>query len=384
MKIVHVISGLEVGGAELMLLRMASCGALAGDNVHVVSLTTTGQLGPEFTNAGVRVTTLGGCRGRPSVALLQRLVGLLRAERPTVVQSWMYHSDLLAGVATRFVRSPRPPVVWGVRGGFLDWTQTSVLTRLTVHACAIASSQLPAKIVVCSEVAREFHRQLGYDDSRMILIPNGIDTTRFRPDEDARASTRSELFLPADVVLIGSAARFHPQKNHKALIRAFAHVHRRRPRTHLVLCGTGVNHANTMLLKWIHEAGVTPAVHLLGLRQDMPRLTAALDLAVCSSTFGEAFPNVLVEAMSCGVPCVSTEVGDARAIIGRTGELVPPHDVDALADAILRLIDAGQTGRRQLGAAARSRAETEYALELAVRRFNDVHLQVAQTASEVV
>lgn len=373
-----MISGLEVGGAEVMLLRLASRAASTCDDVHVVSLTTSGPIARQLVEAGVQVTALGGTRGRPSVALVQRLVRLLRAEKPTVVQSWMYHSDLVAGLAARFWQRERLPVVWGIHSGSLDWGRISLMTQYTVRACALVSSYLPAKIIVCSEAAREFHRRLGYDDSRMIVIPNGIDTNRFRPDEAARAAVRAELAVSEDAVLIGSAARFHPQKDHRTLINAFSEVHRRRPQAHLVLCGEGVDQANAVLLKWIVDARVTSAVHLLGLRQDMPKLTAAFDVAACSSTFGEAFPNVLVEAMSCGVPCVSTDVGDARSMIHRSGEIVAPRDVHGLANAVLRLIDAGRRGRDSLGAAARSRVESEYGLELAVRRYNDVHLQVAR------
>src|SRR5207244_670144 len=141
-----------------------------------------------------------------------------------LVQSWMYHADLAAGLAGRL--GAGVPVVWGIRNGSFDWARTPIMTRLTVRACAATSSRLPARIIVCSEAARTYHRALGYDDSRMVVVPNGVDAQAFRPDPAARATFRAELGLPEDALLIGSAARFHPMKDHATLIQAFGQAHR--------------------------------------------------------------------------------------------------------------------------------------------------------------
>jgi glycosyltransferase involved in cell wall biosynthesis len=206
----------------------------------------------------------------------------------------------------------------------------------------------------------------------MVVIPNGFDLSELRPDPAARQDVRRELEVGERAPLVGMAARFHPQKDHASFLEAAKILHGRLPDVRFLLCGDGVTCENRALSDRVRQAGLADHAHLLGVRGDVPRLLAALDVAVLSSV-GEAFPLVLGEAMACGVPCVATDVGDAARIIGETGEVVPPRDPAALAAALERVLNLEPERRRELGMAARQRIEENYSIERIAKRYEDLY-----------
>jgi glycosyltransferase involved in cell wall biosynthesis len=375
MKVVHIISGLEGGGAEMMLFKLLQVWDRRRDDVEVISLTDRGVIGEKIERIGVRVSTLNMPRGRPSLGGIVRLTGRLRRLPPAIVHCWMYHGNLIGGLSARF--AGQRAVIWGIRSSNLDEIGNRRSTRWTVKAGAILSSSLPQKIVSCSEVALKIHADLGYDAGRMTVIPNGFDTSRFKPDEVARSEVRAELNLRNDVLLIGFVARFDPQKDHRGFIDAARHLIASGIDAHFMLCGTGIDQCNTTLVQWIAEAGLLERFHLLGRRDDIPRLTAALDLAACSSSFGEAFPNILGEAMACGIPCVATDVGDSAYIIGDTGFVVPPSAPELLAKAWSRMLTIDASTRRELGEAARRRVAEKFELGAIATRFAQLYCEMS-------
>ncbi len=365
MRLAHIITGLDTGGAERMLLRL-------GERLHpdfeqsVISLTGAGPVAEELRAAGVEVVALGMSPSRPNPLDLWRLTQLLQRWKPDVVQTWMYHADLVGGLAARLagIRA----VAWNIRNNDLSPEKTSPRTRALVGWLARLSGWLPARIVCCSEAARRTHVALGYADDRFQVIPNGFDLRRFSPNPEARAGVRAELGLPPEAPLIGLIARFDPQKNHAGFLAAAGSLHRQSPDVHFVLAGRDVVPGNRPLLEWANAAGVSAVIHLLGERQDIPRLTASLDLATLAS-WGEAFPNVLGEAMACGVPCVATDAGDAALIIGDCGRVVPREDMTALAAAWLELLELPATQREALGNAARERIARHFNLDGIADRY---------------
>jgi len=367
-KILHVITGLSTGGAEMMLFKLLS--RLVRENVgnEVISLTGSGPVGERIAGLGVKVHALGMGRALPSPLKFFSLARMIRESQPDIVHAWMYHANLLAGVAAKFARSP--PVIWGIRQSNLDPRLSKRSTILTASLGARLSTRLPARILCCSAVARDVHEALGYAPEKMAVIPNGFDLERFRPDGEARIAVRRELGIEPDAPLIGLVARFDPQKDHRSFIRAAARLLESDRSAQFLLCGEGTNADNRELGEWIRAAGIGANCHLLGLRDDMARINAALDIAVSSSAFGEGFSNAVAEAMACGVPCVVTDVGDSSLMVEDTGRVVAPKDSDALAGALAGLLEIGAESRAKLGRAARRRIEENYSLpDIAARHL---------------
>jgi len=373
--ILHLITGLEAGGAERMLVRLA--GATDRDRFRsvVVSMTDRGSFGPVLEAGGIELRLLGMRRGRADPTGLSRLGQILREVRPDVVQSWLYHADFLA-LAARLLSRRVPRLVWNIqctdmRGDGLSRTG-AVLRRLLAWSAAI-----PDAIVVNSGAGRDFHASIGYRPRRWEMIPSGIDTREFRPDPAARTSFRQELGLDNETVLVGLAARFHPMKDHPTFLAGAARLAASDRRTRFVLSGTGTDAGNPQLTDAVARLGIADRVILLGERRDMPAFFAALDICALSSAYGEGCPNVLGEAMACGVPCVATDVGDSAAVIGDTGVVVPARDPAALAAGIERLIGLGAGGRQALGARARARIEQGYELGKIVARYEALYQELA-------
>lgn len=378
MRVVHLISGLSVGGAENMLCKLLQARTIA--DAHVISLTTDGLVGERIRALGVGTTVLGLRRGLPGPGALARLVSVVRQLRPDVLQTWMYHSDLLGGLAARALGGIR--VAWGIRTSTLDPQRTKRTTRWTRRACALLSRRLPDVIVSCSQVAADLHVGLGYARERMRVIPNGFDLEQFRPDPTARLEVRRELGIPQDAAVVGMAARFDPQKDHAMFLRAAALVAKRRGNVVFVLCGDGTSPANPSLSPLIGGGGLEADVRMLGRRDDMPRLVASWDVAALSSSYGEGFPNSIGEAMSCAVPCVATDIGDTRHLVRETGIVVPPRDAEAFGAALIELLDLPPSDRLRMGQAARERMRTEFSIERIAACFEALYHDLAGAPRE--
>lgn len=366
-RILFLTTGLYAGGAELMLLRLLSHLDRQRFQPSVISLLRLGPVGAKIQQLGIPVRSLGMEPGIPNLASLWRLVSWLRRNRPHVMQTWMYHADLLGGVAAWL--AGHIPIVWGVRHSDPFTQGYGPLTVPTVKLCARLSRWIPERIVCCSEASRQAHVAVGYTADKMLVIPNGVDLTALKPDPTARDLIRQNLSIPSEAPVIGLVGRFHPQKDHKNFVRAAKLLVSMRPSVHFVLCGQDVTWDNRELSTWIDEAGIRANCHLLGRREDVPQLMASFDLATSSSCFGESFANVVSEAMSCEVPCVVTDVGDSAHIVGPTGIVVPPHDAPALAQAWERMLDLGREQLLQTGLRARQRVQSHFNLPAIVDRY---------------
>jgi glycosyltransferase involved in cell wall biosynthesis len=267
-------------------------------------------------------------------------------------------------------------VIWNIRCGKPDPAIHKRATYWTSRACAAASSVTPARIICCSQAALEGHAAAGYDRSKMVVVPNGFDTAAFRPDARWRVSVRNELGLPAEALLIGMIARFDAAKDHATFCRAAAIVSRANPHVHFVLCGPQITAGNRALMSCVEEVGIAQRCHLLGPRSDVPRLMASLDILV-SSSLVEGFSNVLGEAMSSAVPCVATDVGDSRLIVGDTGYVVPVRAPELLARNVMAMIEMGTERRTLMGAAARRRVTEKFSLAAAARKYEMTYEELA-------
>ena len=341
---------------------------------EVVSMTYKGPVGEQIEALGVPVRELGMERGSPNPWYVFRLAAWLRNSRPDIVQTWMYHANIVGGFAAKLTGGI--PVVWGIHASRLESRSSKRLTMWTVRASARLSASLPARIVSASRSAHRLHAEIGYDRDKMQVIPNGFDLDHFAPDAAARISVRRELDLADDATLIGMVARVDPQKDHGNFINAAALLRTRLPDAHFLLCGSGVTEANQWMSELVRGAGIGVKCHLLGKRDDIPRLTAALDVATTSSSYGEAFPLVIGEAMASGVPCVVTDVGDSAYIVGETGRVVPVGDPYALAMGWLDIVAKPADERRAMGEAARARVVSLFSVDDVVSRYQDLYREL--------
>ena len=366
MKILHIITDLSTGGAEIMLLKLLERLSPRFQS-HVVSLTDSGEIGERIIAMGVPIETLGMSPGVPSLQGLLRLFRRIRQLQPDMVQTWMYHADLVGGLATRLAGIKA--LAWNIRNSDLSPNKTKQSTQIVVRLCARLSSRFPARILCCSVAARRIHEKLGYAAEKFIVVPNGFDLSRFRFEPAARAAVRCELKIDETAQVVGLIARYGPQKNHSGFIEAAAKLHAVRPDVHFLLAGRGVDASNATLADNLEKAGIGAVTHLLGLRNDVPRLMAALDVCVSASSYGEAFPNVLGEAMACGIPCVVSDVGDSAAIVGDTGRVVAPGDVKGFATAIEALLELPRDVRQRLSTRCRARVAEYFEIGQIVRQY---------------
>lgn len=333
--IVHIINGLESGGAETTMFSLCTHDSV---NKHIViSLLDQGKYFQPLIEHGIAVYCLD-IKGKGwFLAKLYRLYKLLKTLKPDVVQTWMYHSDLIGGLVARFAGIKK--VFWGVHNTVLTPALSKRSTILISRICTVLSYIVPYRIICCAEKSLAVHTGLGYRNSIMQVINNGYDLSKFNQAPELAAGFLTEIkHIDADV-LLGCIGRFDPNKDHKNLLDALAIVKQQGIAFRCCLVGNQMTADNKQLMGWITENGLEHHIILSGLRSDIPAIMNALDIHVLSSV-AEAFPNVLCEAMACGTPCISTDVGDAAIIIADTGWVVPASDATALANAIVAAVQA--------------------------------------------
>jgi glycosyltransferase involved in cell wall biosynthesis len=374
LRVVHVISGLGQGGAETVLHRLVTAPSQASRNT-VISLGDEGVFGARLRAAGAAVHCLNMRPGRLSPAGVWRLYRLLRQLRPDVVQTWMYHADLLGGVVARLagIRA----VSWGIRNSGANLQQGSRSARALAWVCARLSGLVPGVIVSCAQNASLRHQQWGYRTDRMLVIPNGYDLSRWQARPQARIDLRANWGLAVDTPLIGSVARWNPLKDHANLLQAFALSLAAYPDLRCVLVGLGMDGANADLAALLASLNLRDKVILLGPRDDVPDIMSAIDVHVLSSC-AEGFPNVVAEAMAVGALCVVTDVGDAAKIVDGEGWVAPPRNPAALSEAVnqaVAILGTPQAGlRAQRG---HDRVRREYSLDSMVAAYQTVWQRLA-------
>lgn len=376
LKLVHLITSLDMGGAEMMLYRLLKHMDRANFKNQVICMIQPGKVGDKIQALGVPVSTLGMTSGSPSLRAFFKLVRILGQERPAILHTWMYHADLLGALAASLTRTPQ---IWGIHNWSLDPALVKSRTVKVVRINARLSGLIPRRIVFCSDNARIQHLQIGYSAVRSITIPNGFDLQELQPDASARASFRQQVGLSASDFVIGLVARFDPLKDHQNFARAAGLFLQRHPQAHFLLCGRDITWDNPQLSAWLDASAPRSQFHLLGQQEQMRAVMNSLDVNTLSSR-GEAFPSVLAEAMACGVPCVATDVGDSAFLMGETGIAVPPNDPRALADGWEKLLEMGVDERRHLGEKARRQVEESFGILQITRRYEDLYQEVAKAS----
>lgn len=329
MKIVHIITGLNDGGAEAVLYRLCYYDR---ENEHIcISLMDEGKYGQLLNKNGVKVYCLNFSSNRISLLGLRRLFKILRKSKPDVVQTWMYHADFLGGVIARIAGIKN--VIWGVHHTNLTRGETKFSTILIARINVVLSKFIPRKIIYCAQKARQVQESIGYNREIGVVVNNGYNLNDFYPNLDIRFKFRQELSLDDSVTIVGHVGRYSPYKDYPNLISSFGLLSKENKTTKFVLVGTGLDETNIELCKLVESANLKDKVIMLGRREDINYIMNGIDLFVLSSST-EAFPNVLNEAMACSTPCITTDVGDARHIIGEAGWVVKSRDSVGLAKAM--------------------------------------------------
>lgn len=379
MKILHVITGLPMGGAEMMLFKVLSAMDLKKFPAEVVCLSANVELVKRIEALGVTVHVLGMQGGRPTPSGLKRLVKIIKHFKPNVVQTWLYHADLIGGLAAKFFSNSK--IVWNIRSGDLVFRNNKWHTYLAAKVCAWISPWIPDMILTNSHNAHKNHAKAGYDDEKFRIIPNGFDTDVFKPSAIIKAKIKAKLGIPDSAMIVGTVGRFHYQKDFATFIKTAAILKEKYPELHFCMCGPKINHDNEQLMSWINKTQLGDHIHLLGIRHDINNILASYDIFISSSSCGEAFGNVIGEAMSCAVPCVVTDVGDSAIIVDDTGLTVSPHDPAGLAEAADSLLKLSTAQRDQVGSKARQRVIKEYSLSTIAKAYSDFYQKIGSADS---
>jgi glycosyltransferase involved in cell wall biosynthesis len=375
LRVSHVITGLGIGGAEVMLVKLL--GAIGRDRFqsHVISLSAEVPLAGDIRKLGIEVDVVEAPASVTGAwSTLTGVTRLLRRAKPDLVQTWLYHADLVGGLTARRLGVP---VLWNVQSSTLDPSGIRARTLRVVKACALVSRFVPRAIVSCSHVAVGIHQDIGYR-ATFRVIPNGTDLDIFRPDADARREMRAEFGLDDSTPVIGMVARFHPMKDHPNFLAAAAKLAATHPHVRFLLCGLDLDPSNKLLANLIRDYQLERHVVLMGMRRDVSRVLNAFDIHSLSSAYGEGFPNVLGEAMATGLPCVVTTIGDSALIVGETGVSVPPRDPEALAAGWRTLLDLPPEAFQRLRVSARERIAAQFSLAASVAQYEALYEETAR------
>lgn len=364
-RITHVITGLDQGGAEAALARIVLGLEGKGFRQSVISLTSRGIYGGRIEQAQIPLQALGMTGIAAMVRGLPRLVHALNGLQPDIVQTWLYHADLLGLLAARL--DGTAAVVWNVRCAALEPGDVSRSTSWLVKLLALLSAW-PDAILFNSAAGLEAHGVIAYRPRRSLVIPNGFDIDEWRPDSKRRATFRTEIGAADDAFVIGMVARYHRMKDHRCFLAAAAKILSVRADARFVLSGTDIDWSNDELVADIERLGLRGDVALLGSRGDIETVMAGLDCLVLTST-SEGFPNVIGEAMATGVPCVATDAGDAQLIMGDTGTVVAVGDSAAVANSVLELMATSREERDALSARCRARVAENFEIHGVVDRY---------------
>ncbi len=378
-KVAHISTGLETGGAEVQLQRLLTAFDKNKFEMMVIGLDRDTYLADRIRELGIPVHTLD-LKKKPRAIFTA--FKLLKEFNPDVIQGTLYEGGVAGTVFKRFLPK-KPPVIWTIHDGLENYRKEPLRKQIQLRLWGLMSGS-PECLMYVSHLSCEQHLAWGFNNQKALVIPNGVDTKRFQPNPAAGKVIRKELNIPQDAFVIGITARFHPVKNHVGFINSAAILAKSHPDTHFIMVGTNIDDNNQELVELIKYHGLQDNIHMLGNREDIPDIVNAYDLATLTS-FGEAFPLTLGEAMAASVPCVATNVGDNDFIIKDTGRVVPAADDAAMANAWREMLEMDKHKFKKLGDAALQRVLRKLAFKQQVKQHEDLyetlHLHKQQTAN---
>lgn len=377
-RVLHVINSISTGGAEHALSNLLVGGLSDSFESAVLSLKVIDVAKAQVRFPNVPLYSLDLAGTSASLGSLFKLNTIIQSFQPDIVQGWMYHGNLAASLAAR-LSNHSPRVVWNIRHSLYDLNEEKIATQRTIRIGRWLSGT-PSTIIYNSEISREQHERFGFSRSRSVLIPNGFASALGSVDKRKRAAVRASLGIGDERIVIGHVARCHPMKDHRGFLVAAAEVAKVVPNVCFVMAGREVDTRMRPMLHLMPEE-LRSRFYLLGERSDVPSLMGSFDVFCTSSAWGEAFPNVIGEAMMSGLPCVVTDVGDSARIVGDTGFVVPPSNAVQLTNALIQVLSLSIKQRQDLGHAARRRVLQCYSIENAVEAYKLLYRQNRQVAA---
>lgn len=375
-KVLHIISNLNVGGAEIALKRLI----LNSKNnkqfyYEVITLTDIGPIGVELQKMNIKVYSLKMYSIVKIIKALFHIKSIIQKNKPHIVQTWMYHSDLLGGVMARLLGCRR--VIWGIRNSDIVSNNRGISksSKWGLKFCIPLSHFIPYKIVSVSQKGKIYHANKGYARRKLIVIPNGYDIKKYKRDSNIRQKIRKLISVPSNALIIGSIGRFNSYKDPYNFILSAKIVAAKNNSTFFLMAGKNIDLNNKLMVQMIEKTGYADRFRLLGERNDIPDILSAIDI-FCLHSRSEAFPNVLGEAMSASLPSVVTDVGDAKRILGRGGIVVPKKDANALAQGLLTFVHNTEDSRKLIGKIARTRIIQNYTIDNVQQQYNNLYKNI--------
>ena len=367
-KIIHIISSLGSGGAEKVLTDIV-CQLPEFEHV-VISLKNDGFYYNKLINKSVETYQIGMNKYNFIVKLIL-LFKIVVQQQPQVIQGWLYHGNLISIMCRLFVRSK---IVWCIHSTKVERLIYSRSIILLNKICAFYSKS-PDAILFVSKASLKSHICYGYKNKNMPIINNGYDLSKFYYDSSLKEQARKNNLISSDTFVIGCIGRLHPAKDHENFFSAVAKIKNKFVKFNIVMAGAGIDVSNEKLIQLIAKYDLVDNIILLGVQSDMNQVYNMLDLLVLSS-YTEAFPNVLVEAMCCQLPCVTTDAGDARIIVDNDCYVVPVRDATSLANAIFSIASLDVEARKNLGIANRNKVFSRYTIENMLKNYKEFYSQL--------
>ncbi|WP_286680882.1 glycosyltransferase [Tepidanaerobacter sp. EBM-49] len=331
-KIVHIITGLNSGGAENMLYKLLKYSDKTSYNHEVVSLMGGGIYGGKISNLGVKVH----CLNISKTTFLSSLIKTKKiCKDADIIDTWLYHADIVGFIVAKIIL--RKKLIWNIRHSNLNKDANKSTTLKIIKFNSFLSRYVDC-ITYNSNEALKNHLKIGYSNKNSKVIPNGFELDKFKFNPEARAIIRQEFGFKDSTKVIITVGRWNIQKDYYTLLKAISELKELKIEFKLIMVGTNLDHKNHELVNLIKTLNLEDKIILLGRRDDIPELLSAADVYI-SSSLGESFSNAIGEAMACELPCIVTDVGDSKSIVGDTGKVVAAKDYKNMCNELFNFLN---------------------------------------------
>lgn len=375
MNIVHIIPSLSLGGAETALSKIVCTGSVSNENTHsIICIVSGGQLEKNILKHGILINVLSLQSILDYPKVLFSLIRLIYRLKPDVIHTWMYHANLVGGMVAKIMGCNN--IVWAIRTTDSVGLKASKSSRLIRKLNALFSSWIPSYIIYVAEAAKLNHEKNGYNNKFSTVIPNGFDTLELSPTSIYdKKKLREQLGISRNQIVIGSVGRFNIEKDHETFISACGILLKEQIEFKILLVGRELTPDNQLLAEWIKATGCIDQFVLCGEQSKVVPYFSIMDI-FCLHSRNEGFPNVLGEAMSIGLPCVATDVGDAGKLVKGLGIVTPKEDPKSLASGLRLMIRETKAEREAIGKASRARIIKQYSLKSTMQSYEDLYKDI--------